>query len=801
MISKLKAGIFHSSTRIALVFLSIIGLTMSFAQPVMASNTVITAVYPSFTSSNVGAFRFNGTAAQSGSAIVLTNAVKWQNGSAWWQRKVSLANNRSFSSFFSFKISNPGGPPPIGADGIVFAIQTQSNGAGSQGGGLGYKGITPSVGVEFDTWNNSEYSDINANHVGIDLGGSVVSVASVSADSVGSLENGNTYYAWVDYNGLAYDLEVRLNTTNTRPATALLTYSGNLATSIGSDVYVGFTASTGGEWEKHEIDSFYFNNDYISAGITSPYTDYVAGPTTVTVAASTLSTTSSTISATLKDVLGNSNTMSGQTITFTTTLGSLSAPTATTDVNGVAQVVLTNSTSGTATVRATGVGGAYGETTVEHNVITGVYPSFDSTNIRPFVFNGSAVRSGSAIILTPAQGDKSGSVWWQNKVTLANHRSFSAYFSFTMSQIPSTGADGIVFAVQTQTNGPSTVGGGMGYQGITPSVGIEFDTYYNSEYSDINGNHVGIDLNGSMVSLTQVDAGITLKNDGVTHYAWVDYDGSSLTVRLSDNTTRPVNPLLSYSINLESDFGQDAFVGFGAGTGGWYEQQEIDSFYFNNDYITGGITPATVTYEAGPTSVVTAASPASGSSSTISATVTDILGNIMPGQTVRFTTSRGTLDSTTAVTDASGIAQVALTNSTAGTAIVRATGVGGVYGETTVTLKYNTTTSLPSSSANPSVYGQSLTFSVIVTVVSPGSGTPTGIVNFMEGENLLGSSSLSNGQATYTTSALSVATNSITGVYTGDGTYITSLSSILSQVVNKASTTVAVSSSSNPFSY
>ena len=93
--------------------------------------------------------------------------------------------------------------------------------------------------------------------------------------------------------------------------------------------------------------------------------------------------------------------MFGQTITFTTTLGSLVTSTAVTDGSGIAQVTLNNSNSGTATVRATGVGGTYGEVTVEYNVITAVYPSFTSSNVGAFKFNGTAVQSGSRLFSLP----------------------------------------------------------------------------------------------------------------------------------------------------------------------------------------------------------------------------------------------------------------------------------------------------------------------------------------------------------------------------------------------------------------
>ena len=115
--------------------------------------------------------------------------------------------------------------------------------------------------------------------------------------------------------------------------------------------------------------------------------------------------------------------------------------------------------------------------------------------------------------------------------------------------------------------------------------------------------------------------------------------------------------------------------------------------------------------------------------------------------------------------------------------------------------KASTTTTL-SSSANPSVYGQSVTFTATVAAVSPGSGTPTTTVTFKDGSTTLGTGTLSAGVATYSTSTLAVgSTHSITAVYGGDTNFTTSTSGALSQVVNKASTTTTLSSSANPSVY
>jgi hypothetical protein len=96
----------------------------------------------------------------------------------------------------------------------------------------------------------------------------------------------------------------------------------------------------------------------------------------------------------------------------------------------------------------------------------------------------------------------------------------------------------------------------------------------------------------------------------------------------------------------------------------------------------------------------------------------------------------------------------------------------------------DTTTALDSS-ANPSVYGQEVTFTATVTVNDPGSGLPTGTVTFLDGSTVLGTGTLDdNGQATFTTSALQIGDHPITAVYGGDSNFNGSMSGILTQTVN-----------------
>ena len=152
----------------------------------------------------------------------------WQSGSAFLTNAINLSNNASFSSYFKFQITDSqglGDEDGAGADGLVFAIQTIANNVGSDGGGIGYLGINQSLGIEFDTFYNGEFGDINGNHVGIDINGAINSAA--SQPIANRLNNGNIWSAWVDYNGLSDVLEVRISETNLRPSTAFLSYTLN----------------------------------------------------------------------------------------------------------------------------------------------------------------------------------------------------------------------------------------------------------------------------------------------------------------------------------------------------------------------------------------------------------------------------------------------------------------------------------------------------------------------------------------------------------------------------------------------
>ena len=101
------------------------------------------------------------------------------------------------------------------------------------------------------------------------------------------------------------------------------------------------------------------------------------------------------------------------------------------------------------------------------------------------------------------------------------------------------------------------------------------------------------------------------------------------------------------------------------------------------------------------------------------------------------------------------------------------------------------TTCTVTASANPSVYGQSVTLTATVNIVAPGSGTPTGMVIFMADGTTLGTGTLgANGQATLSTSALSVDSHTITAWYGGDANFAASTIGTLADTVTPAPLTI-----------
>ncbi|CAM8965144.1 unnamed protein product [Rhodiola kirilowii] len=107
---------------------------------------------------------------------------------------------------------------------------------------------------------------------------------------------------------------------------------------------------------------------------------------------------------------------------------------------------------------------------------------------------------------------------------------------------------------------------------------VEFDTVQDFEFRDINDNHVGVNIN-SMVSSASVAAGFYSDDDdqardlnlksGKTIQAWIEYDAlkNQLNVTLSESSTKPRNPILTFRVDLSPVLEEFMYVGFSASTG------------------------------------------------------------------------------------------------------------------------------------------------------------------------------------------------------------------------------------------
>jgi Bacterial Ig-like domain (group 3) len=205
--------------------------------------------------------------------------------------------------------------------------------------------------------------------------------------------------------------------------------------------------------------------------------------------------------------------------------------------------------------------------------------------------------------------------------------------------------------------------------------------------------------------------------------------------------------------------------------------------------VNGAPTTTTLTASPNPNSYGTAA--------TLKATVAcTASGCGTPAGTVKFTNNSVTITGCSAVTLSAGVATCSLSGLNGGTYSVAAVYTPSSTSYVTSTsstvsqqvVAASTTTAL-TSSANPSTFGSSVTFTATVT---PASGSPAvGSVAFMNGSTTLSTVTLnSSGIATYALSTLAVGSYSLSAVFTptNSSNFGTSTGT-LTQVVNAAAGT------------
>ncbi|OVA18115.1 Protein kinase domain [Macleaya cordata] len=169
--------------------------------------------------------------------------------------------------------------------------------------------------------------------------------------------------------------------------------------------------------------------------------------------------------------------------------------------------------------------------------------------------------------------------------------SFSTFFSFSISNLnPSSVGGGLAFLISPDDETIGESGGLLGLKGSEKGfVGVEFDTLMDLEFDDINGNHVGLDLN-SLISAQVVDLDtveIDLKSGNLVN-AWIDYDGPTqmFNVSVSYSNLRPKKPLFSFHVDLNRFVKDFMFVGFSGSTQGSTESHSIEWWSFSSSFST-----------------------------------------------------------------------------------------------------------------------------------------------------------------------------------------------------------------------
>ncbi|MCX6397575.1 MAG: Ig-like domain-containing protein [Propionibacteriales bacterium] len=213
-----------------------------------------------------------------------------------------------------------------------------------------------------------------------------------------------------------------------------------------------------------------------------------------------------------------------------------------------------------------------------------------------------------------------------------------------------------------------------------------------------------------------------------------------------------------------------------------------------------------VTKNASSTTLAQPAPVVHGQATSFTATVASVNGlPNAPTGTVQFTVDGGNFGAPVALVN--GVATSIPTSSLSTTDHT----IGAVYGgssdhlgssaatKTQVVNKAETTTQL-TAAPSPTVSGQAVTFTAHVDILSPGVGDVIGGVQFNVDGAPFGTAVPLNGSdnATLTVSNLSTGNHDVEAVYNGNADFASSTSATVSHGVNRADTTVDLSSSANP---
>lgn len=190
-------------------------------------------------------YHINGNASQENCNCytVTTNTVN-QSGSVWNVTKIDLT--KPFDFHFNVYM---GCKDVDGADGIAFVLQPISTSIGIAGEGLGIQGVSPSVAVAIDTYQNQNLGDPDYDHLSIHLNGDLAhnSINNIGPPVTALANNGNIedcgwHVLKISWNPTSVTLTVYMDGEE-----RLKVNTDLVNTVFNGDplVYWGFTGSTG----------------------------------------------------------------------------------------------------------------------------------------------------------------------------------------------------------------------------------------------------------------------------------------------------------------------------------------------------------------------------------------------------------------------------------------------------------------------------------------------------------------------------------------------------------------------------
>lgn len=195
-----------------------------------------------------GQYVTNGDAVQqSDDCFRLTRERSNELGSVFNLNSISLLKDFYIDATLNFGDRNNSG-----ADGMAFVFTTSPNVLGFSGEGMGYGGISPSIVVEMDGYQNGGRADPRRDHISLMRNGNPSHNSPDNLDGpieVDNFEDGEDHCFSLSWNAQRFELIASLDGTE-------VFYSGNIILQIfggNSDVFWGFTSSTGGSVNEHRV--------------------------------------------------------------------------------------------------------------------------------------------------------------------------------------------------------------------------------------------------------------------------------------------------------------------------------------------------------------------------------------------------------------------------------------------------------------------------------------------------------------------------------------------------------------------